>query len=191
MCCELLGVDLGIFTVSARLALQVKLAGSDGAPAQPAWGSSGFGALEEFILRTLDRSERVRLKLENPLGVAGRLIDRYAGELQEREGLLQGDFRALETIDQQTAAHEADMRRDFKYHLSHVDNVLYAMAERGDAYFDETLRLGRVMDFFNTEKLRGEFDRTVVADTSREIDQQVSELIPTGWSIRIIASGGR
>jgi small GTP-binding protein len=174
---QLLGVDPQIFTVSARLALQAKLAGSDGAPAQPAWGNSGFGALEAFILHTLDRSERVRLKLENPLGVAGRLIDRYAGELQERESLLQGDFKALETIDEQMAAHEADMRRDFKYHLSHVDNVLYAMAERGDGYFDETLRLGRVMDLFNTEKLRGEFDRTVVADTSREIDQQVSELI--------------
>jgi hypothetical protein len=58
-----------------------------------------------------------------------------------------------------------------------VDNVLYEMAERGDRFFDETLRVGRIIDLINTEKLRGEFERTVVADTSRQIEIHVNELI--------------
>ena len=33
------------------------------------WEASRFGALEQYILTTLDAGERVRLKLENPLGV--------------------------------------------------------------------------------------------------------------------------
>ena len=31
------------------------------------------------------------------------------------------------------------------------------MMERGDSYFDHTLRLARVFDLVNGEKLRGEF----------------------------------
>lgn len=73
------------------------------------------------------------------------------------------------------------MRRDFSYQRSRVENVLYAMIERGDQYFDEVLRLTRVMELMNSEKLRGDFTREVVADTSREIERHVNELID--WMI--------
>jgi hypothetical protein len=69
------------------------------------------------------------------------------------------------------------MRRDFVAQRSRVDNVLYGMIERGDRFFDETLQLTRVMDLVNSEKIRGEFERTVVADTSRAIERHISELI--------------
>ena len=61
----------------------------------------------------------------------------------------------VRTIEAQLAAYEGDMRRDFKYHLSHVDNVLYAMAERGDNFFDETIRLQRIFDLMNADRMRG------------------------------------
>ncbi|NJN81232.1 MAG: hypothetical protein HC802_02380 [Caldilineaceae bacterium] len=91
--------------------------------------------------------------------------------------LLGGDFGTLDIIEEQLGAYEVDMRRDFTYHASHVDNVLYEMAERGDRFFDDTLRFGRIFDLMNAEKLRGEFDRTVVADTGREIERHVNDLI--------------
>jgi hypothetical protein len=69
------------------------------------------------------------------------------------------------------------MRRDFRYQRDRVDNVLFAMMERGDAFFDNTLRITRVFELVNAEKMRGDFEREVVADTSREIEQYVGELI--------------
>ena len=129
------------------------------------------------MLTSLDATERLRLKLENPLGVAARMTDQYDELIARRKELLRGDFEALDTIEEQLTAYEADMRRDFRYHLSHVDNVLYAMTERGDRFFDETLRIGRIFDLVNGEKLRGEFEREVVADTSREAERHVNELI--------------
>ena len=177
---QLLGVEPQIFPVSARLALQAKtVAQSTGrdTPAGPLWERARFGALESFILRTLDASERVRLKLENPLGVATRLIDRYNRVIQDRQGVLKGDFQTLDVIEEQLEAYITDMRRDFKYQRSHVDNVLYEMAERGDRFFDETLRIGRIFDLVNSEKVRGEFERQVIAETSRDIERHVNELI--------------
>lgn len=177
---QLVGSDPRIFPVSARLALEAKQQErKNGAPlaAQDKWGRSQFGALEEYILARLDKQERVRLKLSNPLGIALNLVERYRALIQDRQRLLKGDFQTLDTIDEQLTAYQADMRRDFQYQSDRVDNVLYEMAERGDRFFDENLRVTRLLELVNSERLRGEFERRVVADTSREIERHVSELI--------------
>ena len=175
----LLGADPQIFAVSARQALQAKQAARQhGAPpAGDLWAASQFAPLESFILQQLDNRERLRLKLESPLGVARRLIEKYLQVINERQNILKGDFETLDTIEEQLSAYTDDMRRDFVAQRSRVDNVLYSMIERGDRFFDETLQLTRVMDLINSEKVRGEFERTVVADTSRAIERHVSELI--------------
>ncbi len=183
---QLLGIEPQIFPVSARQALDAKLAAaaSQGAfssgvriDADALWQASQFAPLEEYILETLDASERLQLKLHNPLGVADHFINVYTTMIANRKAVLTGDFQTLDTIEEQLEAYEADMRRDFVYQESRVDNVLYGMAERGDKFFDETMRLTRIFDLVNSEKIRGEFERQVVADTSREIEVQVSDLI--------------
>jgi small GTP-binding protein len=171
---DLLGIEPEIFPVSARLALRVKQNGIDG---DADWRQSRFAALESYIIEKLDSSQRVRLKLENPLGVASRLIERYRAIIDDRQNLLRGDFQTLDTIEEQLEAYQKDMRRDFQYQSSRVDNVLYEMMERGDRFFDETLRVTRIFELINSEKLRGEFERKVVAETSMEIEQHVSALI--------------
>jgi len=177
---QLLGMEPHIFPVSAKQALQAKQmaqrSGRD-APYGPLWERSRFASLEDYILTTLDASTRIRLKLENPLGVATRLLDSYGEIIRGRQEVLKGDFQTLDVIEEQLAAYQADMRRDFKFQRSHVDNVLYEMSERGDNFFDEIFRIGRIFDLINGEKVRGEFDREVIADTSAQIERHVNELI--------------
>ena len=177
---QLVGSDPRIFPVSARLALEAKQqerTSRTPLAAQEKWGRSQFGALEEYILARLDKQERVRLKLENPLGIALNLVESYRQVIDDRQSLLKGDFQTLDTIDEQLDAYETDMRRDFQYQSDRVDNVLYEMAERGDKFFDENLRVTRILELINSERLRGEFERKVLADTSRQIEQHVGELI--------------
>jgi len=141
------------------------------------WTASRFAPLERFILESLDERERIRLKLGNPLGVADRLADRSLGVARDRLMLLKDDFSTIDTVEGQLAIYEEDMRRDFKYHLSHVENVLHEMLARGTEFFDETVRLRRVFDLMNAERVRGEFERQVVADTVSQVEAHVSELI--------------
>ncbi len=173
---RLLGFSPEIFPVAAKLAQRAKEM-EPGPERDALWARSRFAALERYILDSLDSSERIRLKLENPLGIAAKLIDKYRAVIADRQALLRGDFGTLDTIEEQLEAYRIDMHRDFQYQSSRVDNVLYEMMERGDRYFDETLRVTRLFDLVNTEKLRGEFERQVVADTSRKIEQHVGELI--------------
>lgn len=182
---ELLGVAPAIFAVSARLALEAKTSGEsreqndDAITSSPPslWQRSRFEPLEQYILDFLDAGERVRLQLSNPVGIAAALISNYQEVIRQRQALLKGDFQALDAIDQQLAAYQNDMRRDFRYQSDRVDNVLYEMAERGDRFFDENLRITRIVELVNSERLRGEFERRVLADSSRAVERHVDELI--------------
>jgi len=135
--------------------------------------ASRFEALERYIAGTLDERERIRLKFRNPLGVGLRLIEETLGLIGGRLGLLADDFRTVEDIERQLAIWQ----RDFRFRLANVDNALQQFENRGVAYFDETIRLARVFDLLNKPRLQADFERTVVADVPRIIEQLVSEVI--------------
>lgn len=168
----LLGFTPEIFPVAARLALRGKTSGDPALLAQ-----SRFEALESYIVRTLDEKERVRLKLLNPLGVAEHLAGKYLDVAQGRLNLLKEDFAAIEDIERQMALFKEDMQREFRFRLSDVDNVLRELENRGMSFFDDTMRLARVMDLLNKSKMKADFERTVVADLPQRIERRVSEII--------------
>ena len=168
----LLGVAPEVFPVSSRKALQAQL-GEDGASLE----ESRFGPLESFIVSTLDDRERVRLKLLNPIGVGQALADKYLGVVDTELSLLKDDLRMIEQIDRQLELYEADQNRDFAYRLSDIDNALLDFENRGVAYFEETMRLGRIFDLANKAKIKSDFERQVVADLPQEIEKRVESVI--------------
>ncbi len=168
----LLGFAPEIFPVAARLALRGKLGNDPALLAQ-----SRFEALERYIVDTLDEKERVRLKLMNPLGVAEHLSKRYLEITDGRLGLLQEDFAAIEDIERQMALFKEDMQREFRFRLADVDNVLNEFENRGMSFFDDTMRLARVVDLMNKSKMKADFERTVVADLPQRIEKRVTEII--------------
>jgi small GTP-binding protein len=167
----LLGVSPEIFPVSSRLALR----GKQGDAA--AWSSSGFEALEQYIATTLDAPGRVQLKLLNPLGVGASLAERHAGFVKERLALLKGDFETLEEVERQLTVYREDLVRDFELRMSDIDLILLQMERRGHDYFDETMRIGRVMDLLNRSRMQQGFEQQVVADVPQQIERRVGELV--------------
>src|SRR5262245_5612562 len=168
---RLLAVDADVFGVSARLAQRAK----HGEPSL--WPASGFEALERFIARTLDDAGRFQLKLANPVGVARALAQRYTAIADERLTLLKDDLSLLGDVDRQLQVYREDMKRGFEARLGSIERVLLDMERRGDRFFDETLRIGRVVDLLNRARVQQEFEQQVVADAPREIEQKVTELI--------------
>ncbi len=168
----LLGFTPEIFPVAARLALRAKTSGDTAL-----LKASRFEALERYIVDTLDEKERVRLKLMNPLGVAEHLAGRYVEITDGRLTLLQEDFAAIEDIERQMALFQEDMRREFRFRLADVDNVLREFENRGIQFFDDTMRLARVVDLLNKSKMKADFERTVVADLPARIEKRVAEII--------------
>ena len=168
---RLLGVTPEIFPVSAKSAFRAKT----GEP--QFWTSSGFEPLEKYIKTTLDHAARTQLKLMNPLGVGAALIDRYQVSTRERMSALQADLALLDDVESQLGLFERDMAREFEGRMATVDNVLLEMERRGHDFFDDTMRIGRMMDLLNRSRVQEGFERQVVADAPEQIEKRVNELI--------------
>ena len=168
---SLLGFDPDIFPVSAKLALRAKL----GDPA--VWPASRFEALERYVTATLDAPGRIQLKLLNPLGVAASLAEKHTTVVRERLALLQEDFATLEDVERQLAIYQKDLSRDLDLRMADIDRILLEMERRGHDYFDETMRIGRVVDLLNRSRVQQGFEQEVVADAPQKIEQKIGELV--------------
>ncbi len=161
---KLIGGSPAIFAVSARLAQQGDSAGR-------------FAPLELYIQETLDDDGRFRLKLLNPLGVGNRLVIQQLSDIQAHLKVLQDDNSLLDDVRRQMIYYNEDMQRNFKARLGEIDNLLYEMEKRGNAFLDDRIRLARIPDLLRSKQLEADFEKEVVADTPEQIEQRVSELV--------------
>lgn len=168
---NLLKITPELFPISAKNALLAK----QGQP--QLWTESRFEALETYIHETLDETSRLRLKLLNPLGVGIHLSERYTTIFEGRLALLQEDVQMMEDIDAQLAMYREDMLHNFEFRMAEVSNILLEMEQRGQDFFDEHIRLGRVFDLLKKERVQRAFEEEVVTDVPGQIERKVSTLI--------------
>ena len=128
-------------------------------------------------MATLDEAERFRLKLQSPLGVARRASARRGRSSPSGSRVLQGDLAALEAIEARVAGGSAELVRDFGFRLSDVEKVLLEFERRGNAFFDERLRLGRFRELFDRERLRRDFEAEAVAALPYEVELRVDGVV--------------
>ncbi|MEM1247232.1 MAG: dynamin family protein [Acidobacteriota bacterium] len=164
---ELLGAEPETFPLSARRAL------ADGSSEE----TSGLAELETWIRSELDQDERLRLKLSNPLGVAKRLVASSLSSCESALVEMTGDLETLELIESQSALYAEDLEREFGFRLGDVDGGLHRLENRGQSFFDEMLRLGRLPELLQRPKLMARFESEVVADMPQEIEARVSDII--------------
>ena len=169
---ETLGGSPQVFGVAARGAFRARQAGDDAA-----LDESGIPELERFISTTLGSEARLKLKLSTPLGVAQRLAERYEGVTERELGLLAGDRRTLEEVERQTEQFRRDMRREFESYLARVKTVLLEVERRGEVFFDDTVRLSKILQLIDSERMREAFRGRVIRGADREIDRAVAEMV--------------
>ncbi len=171
----LLGLTPEIFPVSARQAMRARQ--QEGEERERLWAASRFGEVEDYIINTLDEETRVRLKLLSPLGVARRLTGVYLGLTENRLATLREDLATLDNVEQQLGLFKDDLRHDLKYYLGEIDQIFADLVERGEVFFEEHIRLTRLPDLMNSERLRAMFEQEVLGDLDRQIDQKVNTIV--------------
>ena len=169
---RLLGSTPEVFAVSALKARQAQESGN-----AEALAASGLPEIEAWLQSTLDDSERLRLKLGNPLGVAGRLLEIGIGAVDGGIALLRDDLAAITDIESQSATWTKDVEREFGLRLADIDNSLHKMEKRGLEFFDATVRLSKLSKLFDKDALRERFEREVVAEAPQQVEAKVESLI--------------
>jgi hypothetical protein len=97
--------------------------------------------------------------------------------VSQRLEVLGGDLAALEAIEKRIAEQSAELTRDFHFRLSDVEKALLEFERRGNAFFDERLRLGRFRELFDRERLRRDFETEAVAGLPYEVERRVDGIV--------------
>src|SRR5436309_3623205 len=176
-CERLLGFQAEIFPISVLQAQQSHTA--IGHEAIRLWESRRIGALEDYLFLKLDEGERARLKLLSPLGVLQKLIKEIKGAVEQRARLLAEDERTVNAIEGNLQQFRKEMVQNFSHRLGEIENIVLEMGRRGDRFFDDTMRLTRSLELIRADKIRQEFEETVVGDSAARIDGMVRDL--TDW----------
>ena len=163
---KLLGVSPKMFILSAKDALKEFQANGNPSPQML--------VIQDYIYKTLDMDNRLKLKLLNPLGILDNLNKKYIQINQSQKELIMEDVQLLEDIDRQTSLFREDILRSFQFRYADIDNAILEFEKRGLEYFESTFRLGRVLDLLNKEKIKNEFNKLVVKDLAKEIDDKVN-----------------
>jgi len=172
----MLGDQPQLYPVSAKLA-QRALSEADPGESARLWALSRLGDLEQYINATLDDSTRLELKFNNPLGVAGHLIDQAAHSLSAQSEALNEDKVTANSLETVISEYERELRSELPPRLAEVENILHRLEQRGLDFFDSTLRLTNVQNLVRGDRVRAQFEQQVLADVPQQIEDQVQRLI--------------
>lgn len=112
-----------VYPVSARLALKAKVAvGGEGVidiellSEDTDWKDSGFANLENFIMgfmggATDAGAERIRLKLDTPLGIGVALLAACERQLCAEKSKVEADLQTLSGVEEQMQRYEEALQK--------------------------------------------------------------------------------
>src|SRR5207302_9656132 len=118
---------------------------------------------------TMDDRARLKLKFANPLGVAGHVVDTQEARARAEADALMEDKDTAAAVEAVITGYEQELKAELPSRLAEIDNILARLKERGLDFFDNTIRLTRIMDLSRGDKIRAEFERQVLADVPGQV----------------------
>jgi small GTP-binding protein len=173
---EVLGFQPEIFLVSARLAQQAGKA-VDAEQGRALRAASGMDPLERYVQATLDDEARLRLKLTNPLGVAEHIISQAQATAAAQDEALGEDTGTVAALEGVLTSYAAELKSELGPRLAEIENILVRLQERGLDFFDRTMRLTNIAALARGDRVRAEFEKDVLADVPKQIEERVQRLI--------------
>lgn len=174
---NILGLEPLIFPVSVKQALQGKT-GPDAALLE----RSRFAEVETYIWNALTETERLRLKLINPLHAAQPICDTAETELEAKLSVVEEDIQRLRHIEKQLAYTQDDLRENYSRFIISMKNVLLNLRKRAHDFVDDFLQIHNIFDITSKEKTEHLFHEKVVKDSNQEIEDILTEA--ADWMVK-------
>ncbi|HZJ24695.1 MAG TPA: dynamin family protein [Anaerolineales bacterium] len=171
-----LGDPPEFFPVSARLAQRAR-SEPDLEKRERLRAASRLDELDRYITATLDDTTRLQLKFTNPLGVAENLVAQTSKTTQAQSEDMKEDQKTATALETTISDYERDLQGELNPRLAEMENILYRLEQRGLDFFDTTMRLTNIQGLMRGNQVRAEFEKNVLADVPKQIEDQVQRLI--------------
>lgn len=174
---KILEIDPHIFPVSVTHAFQGKTT-----PDTELLQKSRFLKVEEYIWAALTETERIRLKLVNPLHAVHPICQVAETELQEKLAVIEEDIQRLRHIEKQLAYTQDDLKENYSRFILRIKNVLLDLRNRAYDFVDDFLQIRNVFDITSKEKTEHLFHEKVVKDSNQQIEDVLTEA--ADWMVK-------
>ncbi len=174
---NILGIEPIIFPVSVKFAFEGKKTHNE-----ELLQKSQFPELERYLFEALNETERVRLKLLNPLYTVQPICRAVAEELQEKLRVISEDMERLRHIEKQLAYTQDDLKDNYSRFILKVENVLLDLRNRAYDFVDDFLQIRNIWDITSKEKAEKQFNEKVVKDSTEQIEDILTEA--ADWMVK-------
>ncbi|NLF50917.1 MAG: GTP-binding protein [Leptolinea sp.] len=165
-----------LFPVSARVA-QRSMAEMDEVARLSLFKDSRLGDLEDYIRSTLDDSGKLRLKFNNPLGVADKILQQAGQSIDGQYEEIIVDINTVKSLETAVSGYRKELDQELSPRLAEIENILHKLEFRGNDFFDRTFRITNIHHLAKGDRIRAAFEKEVVTDLSAQIDTQIHSLI--------------
>ncbi|CAF1641211.1 unnamed protein product, partial [Adineta ricciae] len=141
---------------------------------------TGMNELTSYLRTELNDTAKLQLKLENPLGVAERIFDKYLTMVHERKQILIEDEQVVFVLYNDIDEYRRQMFDDFKFQLNKIDNIFFRMIDNMEEFLYEYIQISRLIPtLFSTSsssELKIQFNNRVNKNIEQDINQCISHL---------------
>lgn len=140
-------------------------------------GDPRFAQFRQYLEQRLAETERVKLKLSNPLKVARELLNTEQQRIGASRQLLNSDIQRLQHLEQQQSLYQQEQERELGAHIAALELLLSDFQQRAQLFLQEKMQLGRVLELLNSDKLQAEFQRRVILDLPQQIQSRLEHSV--------------
>lgn len=139
--------------------------------------TGGMAQLDQYIRSWLDEDARLRVKFRTPLGVADQVLKHAETNAQHELEQLAQDIETADHVTRETTIYEKQIKEEMEPRIAEVDNLLYKLEARGNDFFDQNIRLIKIMDLARGDKFRAAFEQQVLAGVPEEIENRTRAVV--------------
>jgi small GTP-binding protein len=173
---QILGTSCPIFAVSAKKALLAKT--SSNVDRDKLWSESHFGELEDWITKTVSRSEerggKLRSVAQTAQVVAGGLRARLQGSLD----MLKSDQAKLASIRSTFDSRKVQTQRQVGGVIREIEQAYDACRERGERELEERLTFFKTLKMvFSGSRWEKDFQDKIESDVKKEVQTKIEHAL--------------
>jgi len=173
---QILGANCPIFAVSAKKAFLAKTAPN--VDREKLWSESHFGELEDWITKTVSRSEERGGKLFSVAQTAQVLAGGLRARLQGSLDMLKSDREKLASIRSTFDARKLQTHRQVGGFIREIEQAYDACRERGEKILEERLTVGQTFKMvFSGARWEKDFQDKVESEVKKEIQTKIEHAL--------------
>lgn len=169
---ELLDIRPLMFMVSAKEALAAARGGG-----QVVGDPGGIEAVRAHLRGVFSEAPPAKQKLLAQLDLGERLIKKYQDDVQRKADLVTADTAKVREVERELERQSLGLEAQLQTARADIDSVFEGMRQRGIAFIDSNLSLGKIGRVPNRETLQADFQDVVVGRALRDINEASSGYI--------------